>query len=99
MCYDNGWVTIGNKTAKRRNVYRNFLSDGIQLCLDTGGRREEVVELRWDMIHEINNTISYIEFNNLKVERMLGDGFNDNVQTNVIPITKDLRKLLFKLGY
>ncbi len=99
MCYENGWVVIGNRTAKRRNVYRDFLSHGIQLCLHTGGRREEVVELRWDMIHEINNIISYIEFNNLKVERMLGDGYNDNVQTNVIPITQDLKELLFKLGY
>ena len=33
------------------------------------------------------------------MERILGEGFNDNVKTNIIPITKDLYNLLIKLGY
>lgn len=98
MNFENGAVTIGKKKTKR-NLYREYLSDGIQLCLHTGARREEVVELQWNMVHEYKEELSYIEFNNLKVERMLGEGFNDNVQTNIIPITKDLKKLLLKLGY
>jgi hypothetical protein len=33
------------------------------------------------------------------VERALGKGHNDNVDTNIIPSTQDLRDLLFRLGY
>jgi integrase len=99
MCKENGEITIGIKRKLKRNLYRDYLKDGIELCLHTGGRREEVVELKWNMIHTLNNEMYYIEFNNLKVERMLGDGFNDNVKTNIIPITQDLKDLLLRLGY
>ncbi len=99
MCKENGEVTIGIKRKLKRNLYRDYLKDGIELCLHTGGRREEVVELKWNMIHTLNKEMYYIEFNNLKVERILGDGFNDNVKTNIIPITKDLKELLLRLGY
>ncbi len=99
MCKENGQVTTGIKRKYKRNLYRDYLSDGLELALHTGGRREEVVELRWNMIRKINGEISYIEFNNLKVERMLGEGFNDNVDKNIIPITKDLKDLLLRLGY
>ncbi|MDH7447851.1 hypothetical protein [Aquimarina sp. 2201CG14-23] len=98
MNADNGKIAVG-KEKRKRNLYRDYLSDGIELCLHTGGRREEVVELQWNMIKKINGEIAYIEFNNLKVERILGEGFNDNVQTNIIPITKDLKNLLIRLGY
>ncbi|QKX04192.1 hypothetical protein HN014_04465 [Aquimarina sp. TRL1] len=99
MCKENGWVSINNKTAKRRNIYRDFLADGILLCLHTGGRREEVVELTWDMIHEIDGKIAFIELKNLKVERALGEGFNDNVNASIVPVTASLRNLLVRLGY
>lgn len=99
MCTENGHVVVGKKKQIKRNLYRDYLADGIELCLHTGGRREEVVELQWNMVHKINGEIAYIEFNNLKVERMLGEGYNDNVNTNIIPITKDLKKLLLRLGY
>lgn len=99
MCHENGEVAIGKKKAIKRNLYRDYLADGLALCLHTGGRREEVVELKWNMIHEINNEMAYIEYKNLKVERILGEGHNDNVSTNIIPITKSLKELLLKLGY
>jgi site-specific recombinase XerD len=98
MCSENGIIEVGKKKIKR-NMFRDYLSNGIELCLHTGGRREEVVELKWNMVHKIDGEIAYIEFDNLKVERILGDGFNDNVDTNIIPITKDLKNLLLRLNY
>ena len=98
MNYDNGWAVEG-KAKKRRNKYKDYLAVGIELCLHTGGRREEVVQLTWNMIHEIDNKPAFIELKNYKVERSLGEGFNDNVAPSIIPVTIDLKKLLDKLGY
>ncbi len=99
MCIENGHIIVGTKRPIKRNLYRDYLAEGIELCLHTGGRREEVVELQWNMIHKIKGEIAYVEFNNLKVERILGEGYNDNVDTNIISITKDLKNLLLRLGY
>jgi len=94
---ENGSVKIGLKQA--RNRYKPYLKDGIELALHTGGRREEIVNLKWDMIHEVNNEPTYIQVRNLKVERLKGEGFNENVAPKVIPVTKSLKKLLFRMGY
>ncbi|WP_271769081.1 hypothetical protein [Aquimarina algiphila] len=82
-----------------RNLYKPYLRDGIELALHTGGRREEIVELKWNMIEEINGKPSYFAINNFKVQRQLGTGFNENVAPKIIPITKSLLKLLLRLGY
>jgi len=92
----NGLALIG-KT--KRNRYKSYLKDGFELALHTGGRREEIVELKWNMIKEIENEPTYIAVSNLKVERQKGDGFNDNVAPKIIPVTKSLFKLLLRLGY
>lgn len=96
---ENGSATTGIKNPKSRNRYKPYLKDGIELALHTGGRREEIVELKWSMIHEINHEPTYIKVRNLKVERQKGEGFNDNVAPKIIPITKSLLKLLHRLGY
>lgn len=82
-----------------RNRYKPYLKDGLELALHTGGRREEIISIRWNMIKKIKNKPSYIEVPNYKVERQLGDGFNDNVAPKIIPITKSLMKILIRLGY
>ncbi len=51
------------------------------------------------MVHEINGALAFIELKNYKVERSLGDGFNDNVAPSIIPITASLKSLLVQLGY
>ncbi|WP_046756577.1 tyrosine-type recombinase/integrase [Kordia jejudonensis] len=96
---ENGVVQLGGKRKQKRNLYKSYLKDGIELALYTGGRREEVVNLKWNMIFEKDNIPMYIEMRNLKVERQLGDGFNEDVTPKIIPITKDLRDLLNRLGY
>ena len=96
---EKGLLQLGGKTKEVKQMYKEYLRDGIELCLHTGGRREEVVELKWNMIHEINGKPGYITINNFKVERRLGDGFNNNVTPKIIPITKGLMNILNRLGY
>ncbi len=93
---EKGLIQVGKST---KNRYKSYLKDGFELALHTGGRREEIVELKWNMIKEIENEPTYIAVPNLKVERQKGDGFNDNVAPKIIPITKSLFKLLLRLGY
>ena len=95
----NGSVIEGKKGTTKKNRYKPYLKDGIELALHTGGRREEVVGLRWNMIKEVNNEPTYIVVSNLKVERQKGEGYNDNVAPKIIPITKSLKRLLLRMGY
>lgn len=96
---ENGIAQTGSKITDTRNMYKSYLKDGIELSLHTGGRREEVVNLKWDMISEIDGQPTYITVRNLKVERQKGEGFSDNVAPKIIPITKSLIKLLYRMGY
>ena len=92
----NGYVMEGKS---KKNRYRDYLKDAFELGLHTGGRREEVVELKWNMIKEVENEPSYIIVSNLKVERQKGKEFADNVKPKVIPVTQSLYILLLRLGY
>ena len=94
---ETGRVLIGKRTKK--NMYKPYLKDGIELVLHTGGRREEVVEMKWNMIKEVDHKPTYIEVPNFKVLRLKGEGYNDDVPPKIIPITKSLFKLLLRLGY
>lgn len=96
---EKGLVQLGGKAKEVKNMYRDYLRDGIELCLHTGGRREEVVEIKWSMIHEMDGEPAYIMIKNLKVERQLGDGFNENVAPKIVPVTKGLKNILNRLGY
>ncbi len=93
---ENG-ITYEGK--KRKNRYRSWLKSAIELGLHTGGRREEIINLKWSMIKYMNEEPSYMEVPNLKVERNKGDGFNDDVPPKIIPITVDLLELLNRLGF
>lgn len=97
---ENGVVV--SKSKKRnynRNLYRPFLKDAIKLALHTGGRREEIVAIRWSMIKEINNKPAFIHVNNFKVERMAGEATKDKVKPKIFPITEGLMQILIELGY
>lgn len=92
-------VSLSKKRKYNRNLYRPFLKDALRLALHTGGRREEIVELRWNMIKNIKNKPAYIYINNFKVERMKGEAKKDDVAPKIFPITKSLLKVLHDLGY
>ena len=66
-----------------------------KLFLLVGGRREEVLSLKWINITQGNNGLLFFQFRNLKVER-LG---SKNVNKKLSPINEDLMTLLVEMGY
>lgn len=96
---ENGISTTIGKRKTTRNRYKPYLKDGIELSLHTGGRREEVADLKWNMIVEQDNVPLYIKIKNLKIERQKGEGYDGEVAPKIIPITKSLKKLLYRMGY
>lgn len=87
-------VVLGGK-GERKNMYKPYLKDGFRLFLLTGGRREEIVDLRWSHIYVSVSGVKFFRIQNLKVERNLNiDGLY-----KYIPINSDLFDLLVEMGY
>lgn len=90
----NPIVKLGGK-GEKKNLYRFYLKDGFKLFLLTGGRREEVVDLKWsDILITIEGT-KFFKIENKKVNRQKSS--DDYVK--YLPINQDLFELLIKLGY
>lgn len=83
---------------KKMNHYIFYLKDALELALHTGGRREEIAIMKWNMIHHVDGKPTYIEVNNLKVERIKTKGTKE-VAPKIIPVTTGLFELLKRLGY
>jgi integrase len=76
-------------------MYRDYLKFGYKLFLLTGGRREEVVDLKWSNIYYLGDTYFFM-IENKKVDR------NNNIKGEFykyIPINSDLFDLLLDMGY
>lgn len=90
----NPIVKLGGK-GERKNLYRHYLVEGFKLFLLTGGRRAEVVNLRWSDIYISINGIKFFLIGNKKV--------NESKKTDdykkYMPINEDLYDLLNELGY
>ena len=87
-------LKLGGK-GEVKNMYRDYLKIGYKLFLLTGGRREEVVDLRWSDIYYSGDTYFFI-IKNKKVER------NQNIDgtfNKYIPINSDLFDLLNEIGF
>jgi len=81
-----------------RNMYRPWLADGFKLALETGRRREEVINLKWNAIKE-SEGIKYIEVEDYKVNRIQNRIADNEKKIICIPITASLDALLHELGY
>ncbi len=90
----NPFVQLGGK-GERKNMFKPYLVDGFKLFLLTGGRREEVVDLKWSDILLTIEGVKFFRIANRKVNRRkkTEDFFK------FIPITEDLFDLLNKMGY
>jgi integrase len=87
-------ITLGGR-GEVKNMYRDYLKVGFRLCLLTGFRREEVVDLRWSDVF-FSGDVSFFMIKNKKVER------NNNIKGDFykyVPINSDLFDLLIELGY
>lgn len=81
---------------EHKNMFRPFLKDGFKLFLLVGGRREEVVDLRWSNIFLSPNGTKFFRIENLKVIRAKKTAEKIYKYT---PINSDLFELLLELGY
>jgi integrase len=86
--------TLGGK-GENKNRYRDYLKDGFYLFLLTGGRREEVVDLKWSDIYTLDSGVKTFIVTNLKVTRIKK---NAKEYTKYFPINKDLEDYLRYLG-
>jgi integrase len=86
-------TTKGSKRTKT-TMYHPWLKDGFKLLLLLGGRREEIVMLRWSDIFVTENGTKFFILNNLKMDRIL----KRTAPKKYVPINADLEELLIKLG-
>lgn len=89
------------KSGKRTNYYRTWMKDAFRLGLYTGGRREEIVKLKWSGI-KLNKkgSISYIETEHFKINRAKKKKIvGKKLVKKKFAINFDLHKLLYDLGY
>ncbi|WP_426092584.1 tyrosine-type recombinase/integrase [Flavobacterium sp. DSR3-2] len=87
-------ITLGGK-GERKNMFKPYLKDGFRLFLLTGGRREEVVDLRWSNIFIAPTGVKFFRVRNMKVELIT----NKMYIYKHIPINDDLYNLLLEMGY
>ncbi|MFC4817631.1 tyrosine-type recombinase/integrase [Flavobacterium sp. GCM10023249] len=93
-------VPWGKKNTRNRSMYQPYLKDGFRLFLLTGGRREEVVDLKWSDILITENDVQFFKIQNLKVVRSNNaKGKSSASQFKHIPINSDLMDLLNEMGY
>jgi integrase len=90
----NPIVKLGGM-GKIENRYKPFLKDGFKLFLLTGGRREEVVDLKWSDIYSSPQGVKLFIIDNLKVNRIKKDNKN---RKKYIAINVDLEDFLIELG-
>jgi integrase len=82
-----------------RNVYRPWLKDGFRLALQTGRRREEITNLKFDQIKDDENGNSFIKIQDYKVNRIQNRLTDDEKKFVLVPVTNSLRELLNELGF
>ena len=90
----NPYITLRGKGEKKK-MFKPFLKDGFKLFLLTGGRREEVVDLKWSNIYSTPQGVKLFIIDNLKVNRIKKDS---KERKKYIGINADLEDFLIELG-
>jgi len=95
---ENGVIEYNNRIKPLRNIFRPWLADGFRLALETGRRREELINLKWNSIKKVNGTPIYIVVEDYKVNRIQNRIKEEEKKFIYIPITESLARLLKDLG-
>lgn len=95
---DNGVKEYRGGIKETRNVYRPWLVDGFRLALETGRRREEIVNLKWSNILE-SEGFQYIKVEDFKVNRIQNRTSDKERKFVYVPVTDSLKELLNEMGY
>ena len=83
---------------KTRSYYKDWLKVAFRLALETGLRREELLQLKWSDLVQIENNGLVFRIGNLKVNRITS-GNSEGRYIKHVPVTKSLKKLLVDLGF
>jgi integrase len=96
---ENSVFLSGDK--KGQNFYRDWFKIAFKLGLFTGGRREEVVKLKWNGIKLTKDGgFSHIEIDHFKINRANKHSISEKEYAiKKVPINEDLEHLLIELGY
>lgn len=101
---ENGKYEVKGKKSHHSNVkrtyYKPWLYDAFLLGFYTGGRREEVVKLKWSGLKYQDDELSHIDISHFKENRSHGNLLDEeDYEDKSILITDDFKELLVKLGY
>ena len=80
---------------KKINLYHTWMKDAFRLFLLAGGRREEIIHLRWCDIFTLKNSTKFFMIGNLKANRIQKTA---KEFVKYIPIGADLEKVLTDMG-
>lgn len=88
------------KTGERKNMFRPYTKDGIELVAFTGMRIEESMILKYsDIVLGDNGKIHHLIGTDLKFERAHNWNNTKEPKKVLIPYTKELEALLIRLNY
>ncbi len=95
---ENGIKHYSHGVKRIRNLFRPWLVSAFKLCLYSGRRREEILNMKFSDIQEING-IQIIKVPDIKVNRIQNRRTNEEKKYNFVPVTAQLKNLLNELGY
>lgn len=97
---DRGRVTFegGKRNYETKNRYRPWLKTAFKLGVMMGGRRDEIVYVRWSHIVWQNNQPHHFKIENHKVNRAKGFIKPEEKVYATIPVTAELLAYLYELG-
>ncbi|WP_277014094.1 tyrosine-type recombinase/integrase [Flavobacterium lindanitolerans] len=88
------------KNGVKKNRFRPYTKDGIELCAYTGMRLEEVTSLKYsDIIMSADRKLDYVIGTDLKFQRAHNSDSTKAVKTVYIPVSPELENLLKRLNY
>jgi integrase len=82
----------------QKNYFKSWIVIAIKLALETGCRREELIQMKFEDIIEIKGEKPYLRVENLKVNRINGLVDHKKKIYTPIPISHGLIELLKELG-
>ncbi|MES2566982.1 MAG: hypothetical protein V4565_08960 [Bacteroidota bacterium] len=96
---DNGIKILG--TGERKNLFRDWIVDAFWLGLFTGGRKDEVVFLKWsDIIYDENGELSHFNMKDFKFNRSHSNIMSENdCKIKQFMIFSDFKAFLMRLGH
>jgi integrase len=91
------YYTHGNKL--QRNYERPYMPDVFSFGLFTGLRRENLLMARFNNVEEENDIPVIMKVPDIKVNRIRKLNKPENMKYIYVPVTKELRDILYSLGY